>query len=352
MANPPQDFEVQIAADEEQDDSSSEMGTSIASSSTSLRSSLLDYRRENGRTYHRYKDGKYQFPNDERELDRLDLVNHLCLLTLDGELGIAPPCREDAKVGRVLDVGTGTGIWAVQFGDDHPEADILGIDLSATQPSSVPPNVRFEVDDIEDEWTFSQPFQYIHSRFMTSSIRDWRLFLQRCYDNLEPGGYVELQETAIFAQSDDGTLKPEHALSDWSKYLMEASIKLGAAWVDTPELREIMVEVGFEDVALSTYKWPTNTWPKDEHFKELGSWNNENFMTGMEAITMAPLTRALDWSPEEVRVFLIEVRKNGNDRNIHAYWPQHVLVGRRPIQEKEGTALSPTAVVGESAGAV
>lgn len=103
---------------------------------------------------------------------------------------------------------------------------------------------------------------------------------------------------------------------------MEASIKLGAAWVDTPELREIMVEVGFEDVALSTYKWPTNTWPKDEHFKELGSWNNENFMTGMEAITMAPLTRALDWSPEEVRVFLIEVRKNGNDRNIHAYWPQ------------------------------
>lgn len=68
-------------------------------------------------------------------ISALDLVNHLCLLTLDGELGIAPPCREDAKVGRVLDVGTGTGIWAVQFGDDHPEADILGIDLSATQPS-------------------------------------------------------------------------------------------------------------------------------------------------------------------------------------------------------------------------
>ncbi|KAE9578331.1 hypothetical protein CGMCC3_g5387 [Colletotrichum fructicola] len=143
MANPPQDFEVQVAADEEpQDDSRSEMGSSIASSSTSLRSSLLDYRRENGRTYHRYKDGKYNFPNDERELDRLDLVHHLCLLTLDDRLGIAPPCREDAKAGRVLDVGTGTGIWAIHFGDDHPEADILGVDLSATQPGHVPPNVR------------------------------------------------------------------------------------------------------------------------------------------------------------------------------------------------------------------
>lgn len=44
--------------------------------------------------------------------------------TLDGELGVAPPCREDAKVGRVLDVGTGTGVWAIEFGDLHPEADV------------------------------------------------------------------------------------------------------------------------------------------------------------------------------------------------------------------------------------
>ncbi|KAK2051023.1 methyltransferase domain-containing protein [Colletotrichum caudatum] len=340
MANIQHDFEVQVVAEDEGDyESRSEMGSSIASSSTSLRSSVLDYRLENGRSYHRYKDGKYNFPNDERELDRLDLVHHLCILTLHDRLGIAPPCQPDAKVGRVLDVGTGTGIWAIMFGDDHPEADILGIDLSATQPGDVPPNVRFEVDDIEDEWTFTQPFQYIHSRFMTSSIRDWKLYLQRCYDNLEPGGYLELQETAIFAKSDDGTLKPEHPLIKWAEYLMEASIKLGAAWVDTPELRELMLEVGFEGVTLHTYKWPTNSWPKDEHFKELGEWNNVNFTTGLEAITMAPLTRALDWSPEEVRLFLIDVRKDGNDRNIHAYWPQHILVGQKPLEKKTAVGV-------------
>lgn len=47
---------------------------------------------------------------------------------------------------------------------------------------SVPPNLRFEIDDIEDEWTFSRPFDYIHSRFMTAGIRDWKLFLQRCFE--------------------------------------------------------------------------------------------------------------------------------------------------------------------------
>lgn len=46
------------------------------------------------------------------------------LLTFDGRLGTAPPNSKDAKVGRVLDLGTGTGIWAIEFGDEHPEAEV------------------------------------------------------------------------------------------------------------------------------------------------------------------------------------------------------------------------------------
>lgn len=30
----------------------------------------------------------------------------------------------------------------------------------------VPPNVQFEVDDVENEWTYNTPFDLIHSRFM------------------------------------------------------------------------------------------------------------------------------------------------------------------------------------------
>jgi methylase of polypeptide subunit release factors len=52
-----------------------------------------------------------------------DLQHHLFLLTLDGKLGLAPPNDPDAKVGRVLDIGTGTGIWAMDYGDEHPEAE-------------------------------------------------------------------------------------------------------------------------------------------------------------------------------------------------------------------------------------
>ncbi|KAK2765305.1 methyltransferase domain-containing protein [Colletotrichum kahawae] len=293
MVSPPEaNLEVQVAADEE----------SIASSGTSLRDSIIDYRIENGRTYHRYKDGKYSIPNDERETSRLDLAHQIWLLTINDRLGIAPPCDKGSTVGRVLDIGTGSGIWAIDFGDEHPEAEVLGNDLSAVQPSLVPPNVRFEIDDVEDEWTHSQPFQYIHSR------------------NLGPGGYLELQETSIIPRSDDDTLKPQHAVLKWANLLLEASLKLGRPYMDVPILKQYMTEAGFED---------------DPRYKELGMWNHDQTLMGLEAFSMAPLTRALDWTPAEVNAFLIDVRKDLKDRGIHAYWPEYAIYGRKPGKKEQ-----------------
>ncbi|KAI8233978.1 putative methyltransferase tdiE [Colletotrichum sp. SAR 10_86] len=322
MYQAPESNEVQVAIDE----------ASVASSTTSLRPSLRDYREENGRTYHQYKDGKYNLPNDDRELDRQDLEHQLWLLSLDDRLGLAPPCQPNAKVDRVLDVGTGTGIWALNYGDEHPEAEVYGNDLSPVQPGHVPPNVRFEVDDVEDEWTFSRPFSYIHSRVMTSSIGDWRLYLRRCFDNLEPGGWLELQELDCVPRSDDGTLTPESPLNKWADLLVDASEKFGRPYVRIPPLKDMMIEIGFEDVSIYMHKWPTNSWPKDLKFKELGMWQNQSMMEGLEGFTMAPLTRALDWKKDEVNVFLIDVRKEINNRDVHAYWPIYFIMGRKPFK--------------------
>lgn len=46
----------------------------------------------------------------------------------------------------------------------------------------VPPNVRFEVDDVEADWTYHQKFDYIHCRFMGIAIKDWPRLIRQCHE--------------------------------------------------------------------------------------------------------------------------------------------------------------------------
>ncbi|KAI1015819.1 hypothetical protein LB503_013615 [Fusarium chuoi] len=333
MAEPTINAEPDLVPDEQSDEEhDSSIGSSLASTSESLRSSILDYRKENGRTYHRYKDGKYNLPNDDVEKERLGMHN-LFILMLDNKLGLAPPNDPNSNAKRVLDVGTGTGIWAIDYADEHPEATVIGVDLSPIQPDFDPPNVEFFIDDIEEPWNFSEPFDYVHSRMMTFSIKSWPNLASSIYDNLVPGGYVELLEIDLFAHSDDKTLTEDHHLSKLIHLLDEASTMIGRPFQDNKKNKDILRDAGFVDIVETVFKWPTNRWPLDKRYKEIGEWNNLNMdsFKGLEALSMAALTRVLGWTQEEVTIFLAKVRRDLNDRTIHAYWPVFSTYGRRPL---------------------
>ncbi|TDZ22118.1 Secondary metabolism regulator LAE1 [Colletotrichum orbiculare MAFF 240422] len=265
------------ADDESTDDGASARAVSIASSTTTLASSILQARVENGRTYHKYKDGKYVYPNDERENVRLDLQHNVFLLTTNHKLGLTPPNEKDSGVRRVLDVGTGTGLWAIEFGEEHSEAEVIGVDLSPVETRFVPPNVKY----------------------------------------LEPGGWFEIQDGHI----DEGTLKSDSTLIQWIDNWDEAAKIAGQVFSHTPDLVKEIEDAGFVDVTLAKYKWPINDWPKHPHHKELGTWARENLLNGLEALTLGPFTRALGWRPEECQILLMNLGKDFNNRNIHAYFP-------------------------------
>lgn len=129
-------------------------------------------------------------PNDEVEQDRLDMQHHSYLIIFGGELYRAPL----GKVDHVLDIGCGTGQWAMTFADMHPDATITATDLSPIQPDWVPPNVQFEIDDAEEEWQYNQQFDYIHIRGMGGSISNWPKLMEQAYDNLKPGGWIEVTD--------------------------------------------------------------------------------------------------------------------------------------------------------------
>ena len=59
-------------------------------------------------------------------------MHQMIRISMDNKLHLAPI---GDKPGKILDVGTGTGIWAIEMGDEYPNAEVLGTDLSPTQPS-------------------------------------------------------------------------------------------------------------------------------------------------------------------------------------------------------------------------
>lgn len=53
---------------------------------------------------------------------------------------------------------------------------------NATKTRRIPPNVRFEIDDVEADWTYHQKFDYIHCRFMGNAIYDWPRLIRQCFE--------------------------------------------------------------------------------------------------------------------------------------------------------------------------
>ncbi|RGP77203.1 hypothetical protein FLONG3_4718 [Fusarium longipes] len=286
-------------------------------STSSLRSSLLQFAQENGRTYHKLSEGKYAFPNDDAENDRLDLQDNLYLITLDGKRALNPGA-ETAK--KVLDMGTGTGIWALEFG----------------KCPVVPPNCNFEIDDLEKEWTWKQPFDFIFCRMMTGSFSDPQAMAHKAYEALSPGGWYEIQDIQIPVFCDDGTLDPKTSpIMKWQEGLIEGSRKLGRPLGESDKYKSIVEKAGFKNVVETIYRWPTNSWPKDAKLKELGKWNLVNFDAGLEGVSLALFIRVLDWSKEEVLTLCADVRKELRNPKVHGYWKIYVVYGQKPGGQTE-----------------
>ncbi|KAL1999603.1 hypothetical protein VTN02DRAFT_4288 [Thermoascus thermophilus] len=320
---PDQSIEVDASAT----DNDSSYGQDLSTYTASLTSSVLNYRKENGRTYHGFRDGNYLLPNDETELDRLDMIHEMILTSMDRKLFYAPigPWPQ-----RIHDVGTGSGIWAMQVAEQYPSAEVIGSDLSPSQPSLVPPNVKFIIDDIEDEWVdANDPYDFIHARFLSFSIRNFPKLIKECYKCTEPGGWVEFQDWDATCRSEDGTTVGT-AIEDYYKLVIDGFETQGYDTRPGPKLEGWFREAGFVDVKAEKIRLPLGTWPKDKKFKTLGAWNLMQVESGFEAAAMALLTRFHGWSTEEVKMLAARALRDARDRSIHAVFHFWVVYGRKP----------------------
>ncbi|KAL7269818.1 hypothetical protein RUND412_007501 [Rhizina undulata] len=303
----------------------------LESDLTSLISAAKNHTFENGRRYHGYKEGKYMVPNDEAEQDRMDLLHHCFLLAVHGKL-IAAPVGKAWKPKRILDIGTGSGIWAIDIADQYSEAEIIGVDLSPIQPNWVPPNVKFEVDDVEEVWPYQEnSFDYIHFRHLAGHIYDWPKIYRQAFKALKPGGWIEVQDIADAASCDDGSVPPS---SFWPQFVNNYERAKIAAGMEHNSVatgaRAALKDLGCVDVQRKVVNLPLGPWAKGRHEKELGLYWRQNCLEGVEAYALAPFTRVLGWEKKAVDEFLVKVRVDLMNPKYHQYTKFICAFGRKP----------------------
>ncbi|RIB30926.1 S-adenosyl-L-methionine-dependent methyltransferase [Gigaspora rosea] len=177
---------------------SSNFETNDINEATSL---LLDsYKTYNGRQFLNDDDLNCLLPSDKIELERSTLSYLLMRHRWKGNF--CSPVKEKLNTSgtTILDIGCGSGLWAIDMGLNHPSSSIIAIDIDPFKfPSSdrCPPNVCFLTCNAIYGIPFPQnTFDFVNISMMWSvfSEAQWILVIKELVRVLKHDGWIEFTE--------------------------------------------------------------------------------------------------------------------------------------------------------------
>ena len=207
----------------------------------------------------------------------------------------------------------------------------------------------FQIDDMEEDWTFQEDFDYIHMRTLSGSFKDWDAMLAKAFKwvpnirmlphfltwlvsrKTTPGGYVEFQDYGCEIFKSDGTkldgINPDYPGSTYFFHTISAAERAGRPLVVARGIAERMEKAGFVDVEQKIFIWPLGPWPKEKDLKELGRWGKVGMEESALTFALYLLTRE-GWTEDEIKAmvndFLVSIKKR------HYYCQGWFIYGRKP----------------------
>ena len=263
-------------------------------------------------------------PNDEAEQTRLAIAHQAYLPALDDQLTLNLIPRS-AK--RILDIGTGTGDWAIAIAERFPKAEIIATDITnAFQPPSAPPNVFFELDDAQNAWAYNEPFDFIHMRNLSGAFSDWSAIYAEVSKNLRPGGSFEI--------ADCGWIQFRKETPDSNTSIFNGAIRSAADNSGRPLDLDHMKRPLFDKAELNVIKTrafevPLGTYDPDPRKKVAGKMALIAVLEGLEAMSLRLLTKHLGWKEEDVRKLCEKVQEEVMRAEARAFIPVHFVVARK-----------------------
>ncbi|CCA71902.1 hypothetical protein PIIN_05837 [Serendipita indica DSM 11827] len=209
---------------------------------------INQYRRqERGRAFNILND-TYFFPTDEDEWTRLNKQHIIIVIALGGLYPAANEVQailapEVGKTKRILDLGCGTGVWAVAMAREYPHCEVIGVDLAPTPVDleTLPPNCHFEIDDIMNGLEhFQGQFDVVHARVISGGLRNFEVAKRNIELCLKPGGMMIWIDIDFQMLTEDRNVyhqpaSDEHPDGSWTTRIF-AELQRGAFTVGRSDL--------------------------------------------------------------------------------------------------------------------
>lgn len=266
----------------------------------------------------------YALPKDFREVQRLDFQHFFLRHAMRGNF-LAPVNQPKS----ILDVGCGTGRWAMEIAAQFPSANVVGLDLILPDDAALtlghglerrPENVVFVEGNVLNGLPFADgsfDFVYMRLLFMGIPARDWPRVIGELARVTRPGGWVESLETLRIGSERSPALK---IIIEWGNELLK---RRGIDPMIVRSIPELMRASGLAQIT-------TRELPKEAQTQHGRNSRRTSGLAMVEHLKPQIVAQGIARSEEYDRV-AVEAKSELEQDKESRGMPAYVTFGQRPV---------------------
>ena len=264
----------------------------------------------------------YAMPKDPQEVQRLDFQHFIIRQELHGNY-LAPLDRPK----NILDVGCGTGRWAMEMAAEFPSARVVGIDLVLPDSAAAlghglahqPENVTFLEGDILKGLPFDDAsFDFVHIRFLFLAVPEhvWPALLGELIRVTRPQGWIESVESWVTLSK---TFSSGYTFTEWLNELLRRRE------LDPLIARKMPEMMRSRDLKQIVTRELAHTPPESQRWKQIYS------AIGLAAVEnlRTPIIAQGIVTAEQYDLVAARIRQEIQGGKA-LMWPAYVTYGQRP----------------------
>ncbi|KAJ6513049.1 S-adenosyl-L-methionine-dependent methyltransferase [Mycena sanguinolenta] len=135
--------------------------------------------------------------------ERLDTMHNTIARYFGNKLGPAP--LDDLCPDKILELGCGSGAWAIQAAKQFPGAQVIAVDQYPLPDRILPSNMNFQLANVMQRLEFPDgTFDIVHARMVMMHVVDGPNTLLRVSRLVKPGGLLLIEDLDSISAAESG----------------------------------------------------------------------------------------------------------------------------------------------------